>query len=70
MNGNVYVTGPAGIWILASGGKILGILQTPDTATNLNWGGSDRNVLFITTAREDFTRSALYRIKLSVHGHI
>jgi sugar lactone lactonase YvrE len=42
--GNIYVTGPSGIWIFDSMGSLLGILNMPETATNLNWGGEMDNI--------------------------
>ena len=51
--GNVYCTGPGGIWIIDRGGKPLGILLTGDKhVTNLCFGGEDWTTLFITTYSE------------------
>lgn len=66
--GNVYVTGPAGIWIFNPQGEALGILRTPETATNMAWGGESLRELFITTARLDYQASCLYRLMLAVGG--
>ena len=65
---NVYVTGPSGIWIFDSKGELLGILEMPETATNMNWGGVNRNEFYITTATEAFRGSFLYRLKLNARG--
>lgn len=70
MEGNVYVTGPGGIWIFSSSGKRLGVLETPETATNMNWGGEKKQDLFITTSTEDFKGSAVYRLHLNVSGNV
>jgi gluconolactonase len=66
--GNVYVTGPGGIWVFNSDGSLLGILRLPETTTNLNWGGPSLSDLYITTATEEFVGSGLYRLRLRVSG--
>jgi gluconolactonase len=49
--GNVYCTAPGGIWIIAPSGAHLGtILLAGGTApTNFCFGGTDRDVLYVTT---------------------
>ena len=39
--GNIYVTGPRGIWVISADGKHLGVIGMPEIAGNLNWGGRD-----------------------------
>ncbi|HTU29563.1 MAG TPA: SMP-30/gluconolactonase/LRE family protein [Solirubrobacteraceae bacterium] len=48
---NVYCTGPGGVWIVAPSGEQVGIIRLPDGefATNLCFGGPDRDMLYITT---------------------
>lgn len=60
--GNVYVTGAGGIWVLNPEGKMLGIITTPELPANLCWGDSDWKTLYITA------RSSLYRIRLNITG--
>ena len=60
--GNVYVTGPGGIWIFNRSGAHLGVIQTPEKAANLAWGGDDWGTLFITAS------TSLYRVQLKVSG--
>jgi gluconolactonase len=62
--GNVYVTGPHGIWVIDPDGEHLGIIRVPEVATNLNWGGADWDSLFITGT------TSLYRIDLKVAGRV
>ncbi len=51
--GNVYCTGPGGIWIIDRTGKHLGIILTGNKhVTNLCFGGEDWKTLFITTFNE------------------
>ncbi|MEG4072220.1 SMP-30/gluconolactonase/LRE family protein [Microcoleus sp. Pol14C2] len=62
LEGNVYSTGPGGVWILSPDGKLLGKISVPETATNLAWGESDRKTLYITASK------SLYRIRLKIAG--
>ena len=63
VEGNVYCTGAAGVWILDSSGKHLGTIihGQPDT-TNLAWGEADWKTMFITTS------STLFRVRLNIPG--
>ena len=60
--GNVYSTGPGGIWIFSPEGKPLGVILIPERTANLNWAGSDRKTLYITAS------SSIYRITLKIPG--
>ena len=61
--GNVYSTGPGGVWIIDPNGKHLGTIVTGSfLTTNVGWGGDDWKTLFITTYHE------LARIRLKVPG--
>lgn len=62
VEGNVYSTGPGGIWILSPTGELLGKISVPETATNLAWGDDDRQTLYITGSK------SLYRIRLKIAG--
>jgi gluconolactonase len=62
VEGNVYSTGPGGVWIFSPDGKLLGKISVPETATNLAWGESDRQTLYITASK------SLYRIRLKIAG--
>jgi gluconolactonase len=46
--GNVYSTGPGGIWIFSPEGKHLGTIPLPKAAGNIAWGGADCRTLYIT----------------------
>ena len=61
-HGNIYLTGPGGIWIFDASGEHLGVLQTPERAANLGWGGDDWSTLFITAS------TSLYSIECKVSG--
>jgi gluconolactonase len=60
--GNVYSTGPGGIWVFSPAGKALGVILMPERTANLNWAGVDRKTLYITAT------SSVYRITLKVPG--
>lgn len=66
--GNVYVTGPGGIWIIAPSGEMLGRLELTEVAANLCFGTPPESLLgstlFITAS------SSLYSVKLQVRGAI
>lgn len=61
-NGNIYGTGPGGIWIFSPQGKLLGKIQPPETPANCTFGDADGKTLYMTA------RTGLYRIKLNVAG--
>jgi gluconolactonase len=60
--GNVYVTGKGGIWVLNPEGRRLGIISFPELPANLSWGDSDWKTLYITA------RTSLYRVHLNIAG--
>jgi gluconolactonase len=60
--GNVYSTGPGGVWIMSPEGKHIGTILEPHHPANLTFGGPDGKTLFITS------RPGLYRIRLQVEG--
>lgn len=57
VRGNVYVTGPGGIWVLDPAGAPLGVIRIPEIAANLGWGGEDHRTLFITAT------TSLYKVE-------
>ena len=60
--GNIYVTGPRGIWVIAPEGRRLGVLPMPEHAGNMNWGGADWHELYCACS------TSIYRLKLKVRG--
>ena len=60
--GNVYCTGPNGIWTYDQNGRFLGRIVTPEVPANLAWGDADWRTLYITA------RTSLYRLRTSVPG--
>ena len=59
--GNVYATGPGGVWVFSADGKHLGTIKAPEIPANCGWG-DDGKSLYLTA------RTGLYRIKLAVAG--
>ena len=62
MGGNIYSTGPGGVWIFSPDGDLLGIIETPEVPTNLAWGDRDYKTLYITA------NTSVYRIPLKIPG--
>ena len=58
--GNLYVSGPGGLWIIAADGTHLGTLKLPELAANLAWGDEDGRSLYLTA------RTGLYRLRTLV----
>ena len=46
-HGNIWVTGPDGVWVIGSDGEHLGIVEIPESVGNLSWGGPDWHTLFV-----------------------
>lgn len=62
VQGNLYLSAPAGVWIFNPQGKHLGTLHAPKPVHNFAWGGDDGKTLYLCA------RSALYRIDLLIAG--
>ena len=60
--GNVYCTGPGGIWIMQPDGKCLGRVMMPEQPANFGWSDRDWKTLYITA------RTSIYRLRLLVAG--
>jgi gluconolactonase len=61
--GNIWVTGPKGVWVFSPEGGRLGVLEVPENVGNLNWGGPDWSWLFIPAS------TSMYRVKTKVSGN-
>ena len=60
--GNLYVSGPGGLWIVSPEGKHLGTIRGPEHPHNLAWGDEDGKTLYLTA------QTGLYRIRLNIPG--
>lgn len=62
VDGNVYVTGPGGVWMIDPNGVHLGTLEVPENVGNINWGGAGFATLFIAAS------TSLYAITTTTSG--
>ena len=62
VEGNVYCTGPGGIWIFDPQGTHLGTIATGAQTTNVAWGDADWSTLYFTTW------NAVGRIRTKIPG--
>lgn len=60
--GNLYVSGPGGLWVLSPEGNHLGTIIAPKHVHNMAWGDEDGQTLYLCA------RSALYRMRLGITG--
>jgi gluconolactonase len=56
--GNLFVSGPGGVWVLSADGVHLGTITGPELAANMAWGDEDGKSLYLTA------RSGLYRLRV------
>jgi gluconolactonase len=61
--GNLFATGPGGIWILSPAGDHLGTVRVPEQPSNLQWAG-DGTDLYITA------RTSIYRMRWPIGGSV
>jgi gluconolactonase len=62
--GNLYVTGPRGIWVWNPDGKHIGTIVLPEQPANLTWGGPNYSTLFLTAG------SSVYTLPTKVQGFL
>ena len=60
--GNLYVSGPGGLWVISPKGKHLGTINAPRHIHNMAWGDSDGKTLYLCA------QSALYRMRVGIAG--
>ena len=58
--GNIWVTGPDGVWVISPEGEQLGLIEVPETVGNLAWGGPDWKTLYLPST------TSLYRVRTKV----
>jgi gluconolactonase len=63
-SGNLFVTGPTGIWIWDSQGNHLGTISLPEQPANLTWGDKEYRTLYITAT------TSVYRLELKTQGFV
>ncbi len=60
--GNIYVSGPGGLWVISAEGKHLGTIVAPKHIHNMAWGDDDGKTIYLCA------RSGLYRMRLNIAG--
>jgi gluconolactonase len=60
--GNLWETGPGGVWIITPEGKHLGTIALPELGANVEFGDADRKTLYIAA------RTGIYKIRTNVSG--
>lgn len=60
--GDLYCSGPGGVWVLSPAGRHLGTIRAPELPANMAWGDADGRSLYMTA------RTGLYRLRVSVPG--
>lgn len=63
-NGNLFVTGPKGIWVWDADGNHLGTIVLPEQPANLTWGDKDYSALYITAT------TSVYRLRMKTQGFV
>lgn len=63
-SGNLFVTGPKGIWVWDANGNHLGTIALPEQPANLTWGDKDYRTLYITAT------TSVYRLEMKTQGFI
>jgi gluconolactonase len=62
--GNLFVTGPKGIWVWDANGNHLGTIAMPEQPANLTWGDPDYRTLYITAT------TSVYRLETKTRGFV
>jgi sugar lactone lactonase YvrE len=62
VQGNIFCTGPGGIWVLDPEGVLLGVIKFPEVPANLAWGDDDLKTMYVTA------RTGLYRLRIQTGG--
>jgi gluconolactonase len=58
--GNIWVTGPGGVWVISGGGEHLGVVEVPENVGNIAWGGPGWKTLYMPSM------TSLYRVPTKV----
>jgi len=60
--GNIWTTGPGGVWIISPEGKHLGSILMTERPANLGFGDADLKTLYLTA------RSSVYKVRVNTPG--
>jgi gluconolactonase len=64
VKGNLFVTGPLGIWVWDPNGNHLGTVVMPEQPANLAWGDADYRTLYLTA------KTSVYRLRTKTKGFV
>lgn len=64
VSGNLFITGPKGIWVWDAEGHHLGTIEMPEQPANLVWGDNDYQTLYITAT------TSVYRLRMKARGFV
>ena len=62
--GNLFVTGPKGIWVWDASGNHLGTIVVPEQPANLTWGDKDYRTLYVTAT------TSVYKLRTKTDGFV
>jgi gluconolactonase len=62
VEGNLYVCGPGGVWVISAAGEQLALVELPEAPHNLAFGGEDSRDLYVTAL------TSVYRLRTDVPG--
>jgi gluconolactonase len=58
--GNIWVTGPGGVWVISPEREHLGVIEVPENVGNIGWGGPGWRTLYMPSS------TSLYRVQTKV----
>ena len=64
VKGNVWVTGPGGVWVFDPHGNHLGTVNLIENGANFAWGDADFSTLYFCG------RTSMYKLKMKVKGFV
>jgi len=62
VEGNIYCTGPGGLWMFQPDGTLIGVVRAPEVPANLAFGGADRKTIYVTA------RNSVYALRAKNPG--
>jgi sugar lactone lactonase YvrE len=62
VEGNLYITGGGGLWVVDPAGRHLGTIPFPELPANLAFGDDDLRSIYVTA------RTSIYRLRINVPG--
>jgi len=64
VQGNVYATGPNGVWVFDPAGTHLGTIVLPEGPANLGWGDADWKTMYFCG------RTSIYKLRTKLRGFV